>query len=97
MRSSGTVELSRGTTPARDYLREMTIDLIVHAWDLGAAIGFAEPLPEQLVTRIESQVRDWGDMSGSGYFAAPVPVPDDAPTIDRLVAATGRDPNWSAT
>jgi hypothetical protein len=31
-------------------------------------------------------------MSGSGMFAAPVPVPDDAPTIDKLVALTGRNP-----
>src|SRR5664279_3371285 len=68
------VELSRGTTPARDYLREMTIDLAVHSWDLSAAIGFAEPLPEELIAFAQAEVTRWGDLSGSGYFGAPVPV-----------------------
>ena len=27
-------------------------------------------------------------------FADAVPVPDDAPVIDRLVAWQGRDPHW---
>jgi hypothetical protein len=34
-----------------------------------------------------------GDLSGSGMFAPPVDCADDAPTIDKLVAATGRRPN----
>lgn len=90
------VALSRGPAPARDYLLEMTVDLVVHAWDLGAAIGFTDPMPANLVTFVLAEVSGWGDVSGSSYFGAPVPVPDDAPDIDRLIAATGRDPNWSA-
>src|SRR3954447_25338608 len=31
------VDLSRGPTPVRDYLMEMTFDLAVHSWDLGVA------------------------------------------------------------
>ncbi|MGH3910617.1 MAG: hypothetical protein ACRDRM_07270 [Pseudonocardiaceae bacterium] len=27
---------------------------------------------------------------------APVPVPDDAPLLDRLLGVTGRDPAWRA-
>jgi uncharacterized protein (TIGR03086 family) len=86
------VELSRGTTPARQYLAEMTFDLTVHAWDLGTAIGYDKPLPEELVAFVYDRVKDAGDMSASGLFQAPVDVPDDAPTIDKLVAATGRTP-----
>ncbi len=73
----------------------MTIDLILHAWDLGTAIGFDAPLPSDLVEFAYRQARDWGDVSESGYFDAPVSVPDDAPTLDKLVALTGRDPNWT--
>lgn len=90
------VELSRGTAPARDYLLEMTVDLAVHSWDLGVAIGFAAPLPPDLVAFVHAEVSGWEVGSGSTYFAAPVAVPDDASAIDKLVAATGRNPNWSS-
>jgi uncharacterized protein (TIGR03086 family) len=90
-----TVALSRGATPAEQYLTEMTMDLIVHAWDLGKAIGYGQGLPADLAEFGYEQARGWGDVSGSGYFHAPVPVPDDAPAEDKLVGLTGRDPNWT--
>jgi uncharacterized protein (TIGR03086 family) len=91
-----TVELSRGPTAARQYLREMTIDLAVHSWDLGIAIGYGEPLPGELAEWAHDEVRNWGDVSGTGYFSAPVQVDDAASAQDKLVAATGRDPKWTA-
>jgi hypothetical protein len=30
-----------------------------------------------------------------GLFGPAVPVPDDAPAIERIVALSGRDPRWS--
>lgn len=89
------VALSRGATPARDYLLEMTVDLAVHAWDLGAALGLTQPLPDELVTFVLAEVGSWTDVSESSYFGAAVTVADDAAAIDKLVAKTGRDPNWS--
>jgi uncharacterized protein (TIGR03086 family) len=89
------VALSRGATPAGQYLTEMTIDLVVHSWDLGRAIGVTDPLPSELVEFALAEVSSWGDVSGSEYFGPPVTVPDDAPPEDRLVALTGRDPSWS--
>jgi len=86
------VELSRGPTPARAYADEMTLDLVVHGWDLARAIGYGDPLPDDLVDYIYSQLAGAGDLSASGMFAPPVELPDDAPTIDKLIAATGRDP-----
>ncbi|MGH8961481.1 MAG: TIGR03086 family metal-binding protein [Jatrophihabitantaceae bacterium] len=88
-----TVELSRGTTPVRVYLGEMIFDLTIHSWDLATAIGYREPLPEDLVAFVHSRAGNLGDLSGSGLFRAPVEVADDAPTIDKLLAATGRDPS----
>ena len=87
------VELSRGATPVRTYLEEMIMDLTIHSWDLGQAVGYTDPLPDELVSSVYEHVADAGDMSGSGYFKEPVAVPDDAPTIDKLVAATGRKPH----
>jgi uncharacterized protein (TIGR03086 family) len=88
-----TIELSRGPTPARDYLSEMIFDLVVHGWDLGTAIGYSgATLPDELVEAVYEQAKGLGDLSGSGMFAKPVSVPDDASPIDKLVALTGRNP-----
>jgi len=91
------VALTRGAAPAREYLLEMTVDLVVHSWDLAVAIGYPDALPAELVDFGYAQVSSWGNLSGSSYFGPPVPVPDDAPTQDKLLALTGRDPNWSAS
>jgi len=89
------VALARGATPAGQYLLEMTVDLAVHSWDLDRAIGFAGALPDELIEFAHAQVSSWGDVSGTEYFGPPVDVPSDASTLDKLVALTGRDPNWS--
>ena len=91
-----TVALSRGATLARTYLGEMTFDLAVHSWDLGKAIGYGAQLPRELAEYVLAQLGGAGDLSGSGMFAKPVDVADDAPPQDKLVAATGRDPSWTA-
>ncbi len=87
-----TVALSRGDTPVRQYIAELIFDLVVHGWDLGTAIGFAEPLPADIVEAVYEEAKKFGDLSSSGVFDQPVEVPGDAPTIDKLVALTGRRP-----
>jgi uncharacterized protein (TIGR03086 family) len=87
------VALSRGTTPARDYVKEMTFDLVVHGWDLATAIDFSgAPFPDEVVEDIYAAAKNFGDLSSSGFFDAPVDVPDDASTLDKLIALTGRRP-----
>jgi uncharacterized protein (TIGR03086 family) len=87
-----TVELSRGTTSVRDYINEMTFDLVVHGWDLGTAIGYSQPLPEDVVAAVYEDAAAMGDLSSSGLFDAPVTVPDGASTLDKLIALSGRRP-----
>jgi uncharacterized protein (TIGR03086 family) len=86
------VELSRGTTPVRAYLEELIFDLTVHAWDLGSAIGYSGRLPDELVLPVYERVGEVINASPSELFDRPVEVPDDAPMIDKLIAATGRKP-----
>jgi len=88
------VALSRGATPARQYIAEMTFDLVVHGWDLARAVGRDIEFPPEVVEHVYEQAKGFGDLSGSGYFAKPVAVPDDAPTLDKLMGLTGRDPDW---
>jgi uncharacterized protein (TIGR03086 family) len=95
---AGSVQLSRGPTPAAQYITEMIFDHTIHAWDLGKAVGSDRPLPGELVSTVYSILQPLGDLSqlGGGMFAPPVTVPDDAPIVDKLVALTGRDPGQSS-
>ena len=87
------VSLSRGPTPCGQYLDEMIFDLVVHGWDLGKAVGYPDPIPDSLAEPVFEAVKDMGDLSSFGdMFAPPVSVPDDASTLDKLVAHTGRNP-----
>ena len=70
----------------------------VHGWDLAVATGQDwAPAPQA----VESSIAFAGqmltpDFQGEGLAFAPrVPVPDDAPAIDRLVGMSGRDPHWA--
>ena len=88
-----TVSLSRGPTPAEQYVAEMVVDLTIHSWDLGKALGVNNDLPDELVSYVYGIVDDAKEMlASSGMFAAPVSVPDDASLQDKLIAASGRDP-----
>jgi uncharacterized protein (TIGR03086 family) len=86
------VHLSGGDTPAADYLRDMTMDLVVHTWDLARALHVDERLPPDLVDwvyrRYEPQV---DTMASWGVFAPRVSVPDDADQQTKLLAMFGRD------
>ncbi|EOM75309.1 TIGR03086 family protein [Rhodococcus rhodnii] len=88
------VHLSFGTVTAEFYLRQQTSDITVHAWDLARAIGGDTTLDPVLAAAVWEDLRDQADaLAASGLFAPPVPVPDDAPVQDRLLALTGRDPS----
>jgi uncharacterized protein (TIGR03086 family) len=89
---AGTVHIGRGRAPAPEYLAEMNLDLVVHAWDLGTAIGYPGPLPAEAVTAVFADVRAIVDRTPAGMFAAAVEVPADAPVLDRLLALSGRTP-----
>jgi uncharacterized protein (TIGR03086 family) len=90
--------LSRGPTPVREYIGEMIFDHLVHGWDLEKATGFTgDPLPEDAVAVVYEMAKSIAPMlAASGMFAEPVDVGEDASTLDKLVAITGRDPNWTA-
>ena len=89
---TGQVAITRGWVPAVEYLEEMVLDLIVHAWDLGVATGYPGPLPAGAVAASYPLAQAIVDRTPAGMFDAPVDVGADAPVIDRLVALTGRRP-----
>lgn len=86
-----TVQLSSGATPATDYVVEMTADLTVHAWDLARATGGDEHLDGELVSAglLYAELR-LGPGGIPGLIDPPLPVPDDAEPLTRLLARFGR-------
>lgn len=76
----------------------VTLDeLVVHGWDLSRACGFAIAGDPDLLDAVHRFVAGIGEdpESREGLFGPIVPVPEDAPLIDRIVGLAGRDPRWS--
>lgn len=71
-------------------------ELVLHGWDIARATGQAyDPDPASVQACfgfVAPAVRPEGV---PGLFGPPVPVADDAPMLDRLVALSGRDPSWT--
>jgi uncharacterized protein (TIGR03086 family) len=91
------VHLSFGVTPAEEYLYQLLADHVVHGWDLSSAIGADRHIDDQAVRVCASWFAERESIyREAGIIAAPVPVPEPADSQDRLLAAFGRDPHWSA-
>lgn len=74
----------------------LTGDVVVHTWDLAKAIGAPPSLDPELVERAFHDARKQpSHLRTSDMFGPPVPVPDDADVVTKLVALLGRDPEWS--
>ena len=77
----------------------LSFDLPQHWWDLARATGQDATMDpdevECLWTTLSRMRQSWWDWHiRNGWYACPVPVPDDAPLQDRVLGLTGRDPNW---
>lgn len=71
-------------------------ELVVHGWDLARATGQAYA-PDEASLRVAQGLLtpQEGDDSRDSPFGPPVPVPDDAPFLDRVIGLSGRDPRWT--
>lgn len=92
-----TAHLSYGDVPVSHYLQEAATDQLVHAWDLGKAIGVDVAFDESLAAEIYERMNLQRDtLSNGGLYAAPVDVADDAHIQTRLLALLGRSEDWQA-
>jgi uncharacterized protein (TIGR03086 family) len=85
-----TVRLSRGPTPAAEYIEEMTADLTVHAWDLARATDGDTELDGELVTAALVFAERLPEDGVPGLFEPPLDVSLSAPPQVRLLARFGR-------
>jgi uncharacterized protein (TIGR03086 family) len=71
-------------------------ELAVHGWDLAVATDQKLVLADDLLTHLYDTVAaNAGQGRDLGLFGPEVTVPADAPTLDRALGLTGRDPAWT--
>jgi uncharacterized protein (TIGR03086 family) len=87
-----TVHLSRGPTPASEYIFEMTSDLVVHSYDLATATDGDTDLDGELVTAGLVFAERLPVDGVPGLFDPPLEVSASAPPLVRLLARYGRRP-----
>ncbi|MGY1745325.1 TIGR03086 family metal-binding protein [Blastococcus sp. SYSU D00695] len=87
---AGTVQLSRGPTPVREYVEELTADLVVHGWDLARATGGDERIDPALLRAAAVLADRLPDDGLPGFFDPPLEVPAGAPEQARVLARFGR-------
>ncbi len=89
------VHLSFGDTPVDEYAMQMVADHLIHGWDLAAAAGLDRTMDPELVAEVSA----WFALQEEAWRAAGAIGPrldtGGDPQSD-LLAAFGRDANWSA-
>lgn len=89
----GTVAMPWGEMPREAALGIAVFDVAVHAWDLAQATGQELQLGEELAEDVLVLGQMMGiDQYRGAMFAEEVIVVETAPTWDRLVAYSGRQP-----
>ena len=71
-------------------------ELVLHGWDLARTAGVDVRWPEPVTAAALEAVRGMAEQGrGMGVFGPEVPVPTDAPALDRALGLGGRDPRWT--
>jgi uncharacterized protein (TIGR03086 family) len=70
-------------------------EVVVHGWDVARSAGLAYDVGDRELEALLPHVSSYAEEAPiEGLFAAPVPVAEDVPALDRVIALTGRDPGW---
>lgn len=88
----GTVHLSYGDDSTESYVHQLTLDCLIHGWDLSRGVGGDDVLADDLVQWALAYTAPLVDeFAASGLYAAPLPVAGSASAQTRLLAVLGRD------
>ncbi|MDJ0960456.1 MAG: TIGR03086 family metal-binding protein [Acidimicrobiia bacterium] len=90
MTQSGTVEMDARTAAA------ITLqELVLHGWDLAAAVGYDYEPPAEVSAAVRQIVESGAQRARDlGVFGPPVDAATDD-DLDTALAGSGRDPRWS--
>ncbi|MFI0480417.1 TIGR03086 family metal-binding protein [Actinomadura sp. 9N215] len=95
MTQAGGIEL-----PGKDAGHVAMNELVVHGWDVARASGQpydpSDAEVEACLVFVAPAVEQSGGQGVEGLFGPAVDVPADTSPLDRLLALTGRRPDWTA-
>jgi len=70
-------------------------EVVIHGWDLARASGQPYDIDQASAAAVLPYVTaSAGEGPVEGLFGPALPVADDAPVLDRIIALSGRDPGW---
>ncbi|MGH3940583.1 MAG: TIGR03086 family metal-binding protein [Pseudonocardiaceae bacterium] len=90
----------KGMFSARQAISFHFLDYVVHSWDVAAAIGIEIDFDDDIIKAASKVARREVPSDGPARFGPdssfqpPIPLPDEAPAQDRLLALLGRNPKW---
>ena len=91
MTQAGGVEL-----PAEIAAQVALNELVMHGWDIARATGQDYSLPDETLQISYDLLYPGTDQTERDPIFGPVvPIPEDAPLLDRVIALGGRDPAWT--
>ena len=90
MTRAGGVEL-----PAEVMGSVALAEVVIHGWDVARAIGQPTRDPATVQACL-AHLAQFDTAGTEGMFGPAVPIADDAPGLDRVIALSGRDPAWRA-
>jgi uncharacterized protein (TIGR03086 family) len=89
----GSVAVGSRTMPASLAVEIISLELLVHGWDIAHATGADMAVPAEVAAHVLGRARELitPDRRGRG-FAAEVPADPEDTAMHRLIAFTGREP-----
>lgn len=90
----GTVPFGDNEAPAKMMAGILSLEFLVHAWDYAAAVGREVDAPDSLTDYVMGLARNVITPEGRtrAGFDDPIDMPDDAGSLEKLLAYTGRRP-----
>lgn len=85
------VHLSYGDDTTESYVHQLTLDCLIHGWDLARGAGQDDRMDDDLVQWALAYIAPLVDQfAASGLYAAPLEVGADASAQTRVLAVLGR-------
>jgi uncharacterized protein (TIGR03086 family) len=71
-------------------------EVVLHGWDVASATGVSYDADEATTNALLEYLAQFDPSGTPGMFGPAVPIAENAPAFDRIIAMSGRDPGWGS-